>query len=369
MSVTSKKSYRICIVSEQLAGGGAERCSAVLSHYFNANNCSVHHVIVIDKVEYDFAGNILNLGKLKNERNSFFNRIYRLKVMYQFFNNNKFDFIIDTRVLNKQWQEYFIIKFIYNAPVLKMVHSFITNWYFPKNTFLAKSIYSNTKKIIAVSKAIENKISQEYQYKQIETIYNPIDFNWINKQLEFDVFQDFNFILAVGNMKNNVKQFDHLIECYSKSNLPNADIKLLIIGEGNKRATFEKLVLSLNLKDKVIFKGKIDNPFPFYKKALFSVLTSKNEGFPTVLLESLACQTPVVSYNCLSGPSEIITNQENGILVENQNKDKMIEAMNEMISNKQLYLHCKNNAKSSVEKFSIENIGNQWLQLFNSLQK
>ena len=170
-------------------------------------------------------------------------------------------------------------------------------------------------------------------------------------------------------MKNNVKQFDHLIECYSKSNLPNADIKLLIIGEGNKRATFEKLVLSLNLKDKVIFKGKIDNPFPFYKKALFSVLTSKNEGFPTVLLESLACQTPVVSYNCLSGPSEIITNQENGILVENQNKDKMIEAMNEMISNKQLYLHCKNNAKSSVDKFSIENIGNQWLQLFNSLQK
>ena len=52
-----------------------------------------------------------------------------------------------------------------------------------------------------------------------------------------------------------------------------------------------------------------------------------------------------------------------------KNKEKMIIAMNEMVSNKKLYLHCKNNAKSSVEKFSIQNIGNQWLQLFNSLNK
>ena len=83
----------------------------------------------------------------------------------------------------------------------------------------------------------------------------------------------------------------------------------------------------------------------------------------------MACETPVISFDCQSGPSEIIINNENGILVENQNKEKMIVAMNEMISNKKLYLHCKNHAKSSVEKFSIENIGNQWLQLFNSLNK
>ena len=54
-------------------------------------------------------------------------------------------------------------------------------------------------------------------------------------------------------------------------------------------------------------------------------------------------------------------------MVENQNKNKMILAMNEMISNKNLYLHCKNNAKPSVEKFDIQYIGNQWLQLFNSI--
>lgn len=368
MSVTAKKSFRICIVSEQLAGGGAERCSANLSQFFVANDCHVHHVIVIDKVEYLFSGEILNLGKLKKENFNFKDRIERFTVLNSFFKENKFDFIIDTRVRNRQWQEYFIAKFIYNAPLIVIVHSFMTDLYFPKSNFLARTIFYKAKKIITVSKAIENKVLQKYHYNQTETIYNPIDFNFIKNQLKFEVNLDFDYILAVGNMNTTVKQFDVLIDCYSKSELFNKNIKLLIIGEGILKSKYEKQVLSLNLEDKIIFKGKIENPFPYYKNALFTVLASKNEGFPTVLLESLACETPVISFDCQSGPNEIITNYENGILVENQNNEKMIIAMNELISNKNLYLHCKKIAKSSVEKFSIDTIGNQWLQLFNSLQ-
>ena len=208
MSVTAKKSFRICIVSEQLAGGGAERCSAVLSQFFVANNCSVHHVIVIDRVEYAYAGEILNLGKLKKGGFNLLDRIQRFQILSRFFNQNQFDFIIDTRVINKQWQEYVITKFIYNAPVLKMVHSFMTNLYFPKTTFLAKSIYSNTKKIVTVSKAIETKVIEKYSYDQVQTIYNPIDFDFVKKQSQFDIDVDYDFILAVGNMNTNVKQFD-----------------------------------------------------------------------------------------------------------------------------------------------------------------
>ncbi|WP_395061956.1 glycosyltransferase [Flavobacterium sp.] len=369
MSVTAKKYFRICIVSEQLAGGGAERCSAVLSQFFEANNCEVHHVITIDKIEYPFAGKLLNLGQLKKGGFNLADRFNRFKVLHHFFKSNSFDFIIDTRVVNRQLQEFYIVKFIYNAPLIVMVHSYMTNLYFPKNHFLANFIYSNAKKIIGVSNVIKNKITSQYRYKQVQTIYNPIAIDYISKQSKIAIDVNFKFILAVGNMNTNVKQFDHLINIYSNSDLPNLDIKLLILGIGLLKESLETQVCKLNLQDKIIFKGTIENPFPYYKLALFTVLTSRNEGFPTVLLESLACKTPVIAYNCLSGPSEIIQNNENGILVENQNQEQMILAMNEMISNKKLYLHCKTNAQKSVEKFSIQTIGNQWLQLFKSLQE
>ncbi len=369
LTITAKKAYRICIVSEQLAEGGAERCSAVLSNFFVANNCNVHHVVVIDKIEYQYSGEILNLGKLKKDSFSLSDRLLRFNVLRKFFTKNKFDFIIDTRVINRQWQEFFIAKCIYNAPKIKMVHSFMTHLYFPKKSFLARNIYSSFDKIISVSQSIETKVQNEYSYKNTKTIYNPIDFNEIDEKSSVKLDIDFDYILAVGNMKSNVKQFDHLIECYSKSNLPIKKIKLIIIGEGRFKESHQELVKSYNLESEIVFLGKINNPFPYYKKAFFTILTSKNEGFPTVLLESLACQTPVVTYDCQSGPNEIIQNNENGILVENQNKQKLINSINEMIENKDLYLHCKSNARASVERFSLENIGNQWLQLFNDLSK
>lgn len=367
MNVSENKQHRICIVSEQLAGGGAERCSAILSQFFENNNCAVHHVIVIDKIEYDFAGKVLNLGKLKSDHFNLSDRISRFKVLYQFFRKNKFDFIIDTRVRNRQWQEFFITKFIYNAPLIVMVHSYMIDLYFPKNQYLAKLIFSKSKKIITVSNDIRDKITSQYHYNQVQTIYNPIDIDYIHEQSEKVINLDSKYILAVGNMNTNVKQFDHLIDCYSKSDLPQLGYKLIILGEGLLKKSLIDSVKGLKLEDKIILEGKIENPFPYYKNAYFTVLTSKNEGFPTILLESLACQTPVIAYNCQSGPSEIIINNENGILVENQNKQKMIEAMNEMIYNKKLYLHCKANTKNSVEKFNMNTIGNTWLQLFNSL--
>lgn len=363
MNVSEKKQHRICIVTDQLATGGAERCAALLSVFFEKNNCKVHHVVVVDKIEYEFAGEVLNLGKLKNQSNGFFNRLKRFKVLKQFFQNNKFDFIIDFRVKRHSLQEYFIAKFIFNSPLIVTIHSFMTDLYFPKNKFLANNIYSHCYKIVVVSKAIEEKINSEFTYSNVQTIYNPIDFELIEKNIQEELAIDFKYILAAGRMQDSVKQLDVLINCYAASNLPKQNIKLVLLGDGLLKKDLEKQAEKLHLKDFILFKGKVANPFPFYKKAFYTVLSSKNEGFPTVLLESLACETPVVAFNCFSGPSEIIVDQENGLLVENQNQEKLILAMNEMVLNEKLYYHCKQNAKQSVQRFSLETIGKQWLEL------
>lgn len=366
MNDTAKKNFRLCLVSDQLATGGAERCAALLSNYFEGQGCEINHIIVVDKIEYAFSGKVLNLGKLKNNSNGLLNRWKRFNALRTFFSNHSFDFIIDFRVKRNPLQEYYIAKFIYNSPLIVTVHSYMTNLYFPKNSFLANSIYSDSFKIITVSKKIEERIKSNYSYTQLQTIYNPLDFSAINNLSHQDIELKQPFILAVGRMNDDIKQFGQLIKSYASSELPKLNIQLVFLGDGLLRSNYERLAESLGLSDLIVFKGEVKNPYAYMSKATSVVLCSKNEGFPTVLIESLACETPVIAFDCFSGPSEIIQNNENGILVENQNFSQLTVSMNRMVAEKEFYLHCKQNAKASVLQFSLEKIGAQWMQLFNS---
>ena len=362
LNVNNQNPIQICIVSDQLAVGGAEKVSALLSIFFEKKGIKVQHVIVVDKVEYDFLGQLLNLGKLKNKSNGVFNKLKRFWVLYRFLRNNNFNYIIDTRVRNNLIQEYIVSKYVYNAPLIIIVHSYMTNMYFPKNNFFTQKIISHCYKIIGVSDAIYKKLKSEFTGINFEKINNPVEIALSVNETTQKQF-DFKFILAVGRMNEPVKQFDKLILCYAKSILPENGIKLVLLGDGILKYELELLCSKLGVEKNVLFYGQVANVNLFYKNAMFTVLSSKNEGFPNVLIESLACDTPVVSFDCESGPNEIIQHRLNGLLIENQNEEKLTEAMNEFFLDKEFYKYCKQNAKSSVEVFSIENIGQEWLKM------
>jgi N-acetylgalactosamine-N,N'-diacetylbacillosaminyl-diphospho-undecaprenol 4-alpha-N-acetylgalactosaminyltransferase len=353
---------KICLIGNSLSNGGANKIHAVLSNYFFEQNFEVHNVIFIDNVTFPFSGSLLNLSTSKRYHWKYIHLLERFWTLKRFLKINNFDFIIDFRNRNHDFQEFIFTKFLYKTPFIITAHSYNLEWYFPKNRFLAKSIFSKAFGIVAVSNEIEQKIKKDYGYKNVFTIYNPLELEKIELLSEEIINLDFEFVLGVGRMVfDNNKQFDLMIEAYSLSDLPKKNIKLVLLGDGEQRKDLENLVFNKNLKNKVVFLGFQNNPFPYFKNAKFTILTSKNEGLPNTITESLACKTPVISFDCLSGPKELILDRINGLLIENQNLQKFVFGINELINDENLYSNCKNNAQKSVEKFAMDIIGNQWL--------
>ena len=353
---------KICLIGNSFSNGGANRIHAILSNFFFKQNFEVYNVIFINEISYEYSGKLLNLSNSKNQKINYFNLVQRFWILKRFLKNNNFDFIIDFRNRNHDFQEYFFTKFLYTTPFIITVHSYNLDWYFPKKRLLAKSIFSKAHGIVAVSNEIEQKIKDNYGYINVTRIYNPLELEKIEQLSNENISMDFDFVLGVGRMVfDNNKQFDLMIEAYSISELPTKNIKLVLLGDGEQKNDLENLVLKKDLKDKIVFLGFQKNPFPYFKNAKFTLLTSKYEGLPNVIAESLACETPVIAFDCLSGPKELILDRNNGLLIENQNLEKFVFGINEFLENENLYLFCKNNAKKSIRKFEMKTIGDEWL--------
>ncbi len=360
--MSQKRNYKICLIGESLANGGAEKSMALLSRFFTSKGIETHLVIVLDQVVYDFSGELLNLGKLKNKSNGFFNKLRRLLVLRNYLRRNRFDYIIDFRIRVSFVQEYLIAKWLYDAPAVYTVHSSMTGLYFPESRKQAQKIYKDAFAIVTVSGQIGEIVNEKYGLRNTTTIHNPIDIDAIRQAADaFKPIED-RYILAAGRMKDNVKQFNELVSAFGQTSLPAKGIKLVILGDGPDRNILEKGIENSGLSDSVILKGHVENPYPYMKNALFFVLSSKREGLPTVILESLACGIPVVSFDCVSGPAEMIADRKNGLVVADQNFDKLAHAMESLVADDALYQNCRNHAAASAQAFSLENIGRQWLE-------
>ncbi len=354
---------KIALVGFRLNTGGSERVMANLSNFFHDKGLEVHIIIFHDDLGYNFSGTVFNLGKYKSQSNTIFNKIKRFYYLNNYIKKHQFDFIIDFRFRINIIQELLINKWIYKAKTIYTVHSSQLYYYMPNYTPLTKLIYGLSYSIVSITKEMQRMIEAKHDLKNVITIYNPIDLIEVKKKATEKISLDFEFIIGVGQFDTDVKQFDKLIKAYSKSILPQNNIELVILGDGSKKQEFIKLTKERGVAKKVHFLGYKNNPYKYIKSAKFYVLSSSYEGMPMVLLEALACGTPIVSFDCPTGPSEIIQHKINGLLIEDQNFEAFTNAMNTMLTDKDLYSICKKNAKESAEKFSLETIGMQWLEL------
>lgn len=352
---------KVCIVTISLGKGGAERSTAMLSKMLESQGYCVHLVILTNSIDYEYAGTLFNLGELKEKSNSVFGRFIRFKKLRRYLVSQNFDFIIDNR--NRQFAktELFYLNYIYKGfnPIY-VARSYKLDQYFPKKKSVAKKMIKRSFKIVGVSRAIADKINQKYKTQKAISIYNPI------ASLPDKLFNDATsseYIIFLGRLVENVKNFSLLLEGYKKSDLPEKNIPLKILGDGPDKDLIKKKIGELRLQNSVELIPFTPAIKSYLEAATFLVLTSHYEGFPRVLIEALSVGTPVVSVDCNSGPREIIIHNTNGLLVENHNTEALSEAMNTMITNKVLYAKLKSNSKDSVKHLEMSNIASQWSKL------
>lgn len=175
---------------------------------------------------------------------------------------------------------------------------------------------------------------------------------------------DSKTIIAAGRLVPQ-KGFDLLIEAFKIVNQQYPDWKLKIFGDGREKNNLQDLITKYKLYNHVILMGSTQHIDIELSKASIYALSSRFEGFGMVIVEAMQCGVPVVSFDCPKGPSEIIAQNEDGVLVEDGNVEKFAESLMELMGNADKRKYFAKNGIDNVKRYEIENIGKIWEETIN----
>jgi glycosyltransferase involved in cell wall biosynthesis len=190
----------------------------------------------------------------------------------------------------------------------------------------------------------------------------------------FDVFKETErrrkkIILAVGDLNRYYhKGFDNLIPLISPILKKNPEWKLKFVGGGDEG---KKLLKSLSAKHsiehQVIFEGYSTKVAEIMADSEIYVLSSRTEGLPMVILEAFARGAACIAFDCVTGPSDIIKPNVNGLLIEDQNFDAMAEGLELLMNNKELRSKLAKEGVNSLDRYKIDAVYKKYLDIFGEI--
>ena len=358
-----KKKFKICLVSISLAKGGAERSVAMLSQMLSSLGHQVHIVVLNNEIDFKYSGTLFNLGALKPIDDHFPARLTRFKKLRGYLTTQAFDVVIDHRPKNEYFRELFYKKYIYrDLSTIYVVHSSNKQEYFTKMVSKMTAIYNTQLATVTVSTHIELHVAKTSGVLNCSTIHNAYNPAW-KQEASIDDLPANNYILSYGRLHDGIKDFSFLIHTFNVSGVWKDGVSLVIMGDGPDKKMLQDLAASMPCNKHIVFLPFTKAPFGIIQNARCVTLTSFYEGFPMVLVESLSVGVPVISLDIVSGPSEIIKHNYNGLLVKERDPEKFADALGVICRDEVLYLKLKAQTQGSVQQFSMQEISAKWDKL------
>ena len=229
---------------------------------------------------------------------------------------------------------------------------------------LVKVTYEFADAVIANSRTVAADLLQSLRVsrRKLNVVYNPLDIDRIEEMSRAAVDhpwltrREAPIVLGVGRL-SVLKDFPTLIRAFAKVRSKH-DCRLVILGDGPDRGKLESLIRELRMSSDTYLPGFVNNPFPWMRHAGVLVSSSLTEGCPNVLMQGLACGTPVVSTDCLGGSAEILQCGKWGRLVPVGDVTAMAEAILTTLDSATLP-----DVRRRADDFALNEIARQYLRI------
>lgn len=333
---------------------GIERVACLLANFFDSDFNFEIKIVNRDTERENVAYNInpnVEIVSITGNYYIFFSGINKLIEVFQpdyVFIHNMGRLSLLCSMLNK----------IENSKIISLEH--VAFQVRPKWVkFLTKVLYKKIDKIVTLTK--HDMKNYQYFHDNVVQINNisPFDSN----ALDINNSINSKAVVSIGRLTYQ-KNFESLLEAWKIVSKHAPDWSLMIYGIGENQKKLENIIIDEKI-DNVFLKGQTSDVESVYKSAEFYVMSSRFEGLPMVLIEAQSYALPIISYDCPHGPAEVITNNENGYLVENQNSTLLAEAMLKLISSDSLRLKFSKNAQQNAKRYSKAEILKEWLKVLD----
>ena len=358
---------KICFFSGDITrSGGTERVSVQLANELAKEKeyeiCFLSLVEQADKPFYEITNDIkrYSLGThWINPGPGYLPLIGKLK---RFLKAQEIDIIIDID----------IVLDVLSIPAAKRLKTKVISWEHFNCEFEQSVLYRKWISRLSAKKAdyivtLTEQDKQSYgkllkRTSDIEAIYNLVAPMKLDEKIKRE-----NWIVTVASL-TYPKGIEYLIEVAKEVLKQNKKWKWLILGEGEEREKLENAIKENGLEKQLLLKGCVKNVEWYLNRAKLFVLTSRREGLPLCLIEAMQMKVPCVSFNIKTGPSDIIADNINGILIPAFEIKEMIWEVNYLLSNQNRLEKLSENTKIHLEQFQRGIIVKKWEEIFQRVE-